>query len=65
MEETQEEDAQALQLIKQGVDRVAFQKIMITFSAKGAWDILAKIYKGMTKVNIVRLQNTRIDFESL
>ena len=38
---------------------------MITSSAKKAWDTLATKYKGMAKVNIVKLQNTRRDFESL
>lgn len=40
-----------------------FQKIMITSSAKEAWDTLATSYQGMAKVNIVKLQNTRRDFE--
>ena len=38
---------------------------MITFSAKVAWNTLATNYIGMAKVNIVKLQNTRRDFESL
>eukprot|EP00253_Pinus_taeda_P010915 PITA_10915 len=42
-----------------------FQKIMITSSAKEAWDTLATGYKGMTKVNLVNLHNTRRDLESL
>ena len=42
-----------------------FQKIMTMSSAKVAWDTLATNYKGMAKVNIVRLQNTRRDFQSL
>lgn len=31
---------------------------------KVAWDTLVKNYKDMGKVNIVKLQNTRRDFES-
>ena len=42
-----------------------FQKIMTTSSPKIAWHTLATNYKGITKVNIVMLQNTRRDFESL
>ena len=42
-----------------------FQKIMITSSAKEAWETLATSYQGMAKVNIVKLKNTRRDFESL
>ena len=58
-------NAQALLLIQQGVDRAVFQKIMITSSAKEAWDTLATSYQGMEKVNIVKLQNTRRDFKVL
>ena len=58
-------NAQALLLIQQGVDHVVFQKIIITSSAKEAWNTLAISYQGMAKVNIVKLQNTRRDFESL
>jgi len=54
-----------MQLIQQGVDLAVFQKIMTTSSAKVAWDTLATNYKGMAKFNIVKLQNTRRDFESL
>ena len=42
-----------------------FQNIMITSSAKEAWETLAKSYQGIAKVNIVKLQNTRRDFEIL
>jgi len=38
---------------------------MITSSAKLAWDTSAKNYTDMAKVNIVKLQNTKRDFESL
>eukprot|EP00253_Pinus_taeda_P029269 PITA_29269 len=58
-------NAHALQLIQQGVDRTVFQKIMITSSTKVAWDTLVTNYKGMDKVNSVKLQNTMRDFESL
>ena len=65
MEERQKENAQALHRIQQVVDRAVFQKIMITPLAKEAQDTLATSYKGMAKVNIVKLQNTMRDFESL
>lgn len=42
-----------------------FQKIMITSSTNEAWDTLATNYKGMDKVNIIKLQNTKRDFERL
>ena len=58
-------NAQALLLIQQGVDRVVFQKIMITSSAKEALETLVASYQGMAKVNIVKLQNTRRYFEIL
>ena len=48
-------NAQALLLIQQGVDQVVFQKIMVTSSAKEAWETLAISYQGMAKVNIVKL----------
>eukprot|EP00253_Pinus_taeda_P013003 PITA_13003 len=38
---------------------------MITSVVKVAWDILTTNYTGMAKFNIVKLQNTRRDFESL
>ena len=38
---------------------------MITSSAKEAWETLATRYQGLAKINIVKLQNTRRDFESL
>ena len=38
---------------------------MITSSTKEAWETLATSYQGMAKVNIVKLQNTKRDFESL
>ena len=41
-----------------------FQKIIIMSSAKEAWEF-ATSYQGMAKVNIVKLQNTRREFESL
>ena len=65
MEERQKKNAQPLQLIQQGVDQVVFHKIMITCSTKIEWETLATIYKGMSKVNIVKLQNTMRDFKSL
>ena len=42
-----------------------FQRIMITYSTKEEWDTLVASYKGMAKVNIVKLLNTRRNFESL
>ena len=38
---------------------------MIMSSAKVAWDTLVTNYIGMAKVNIVKLHNTRRDFENL
>eukprot|EP00253_Pinus_taeda_P031660 PITA_31660 len=39
-------NAQVLQLIQQGVDRVGFENIMMTSSTKVAWDTLATNYTG-------------------
>lgn len=58
-------NAQVQQLIQHKVDRAMFQKIMIMSLAQVLWDTLATNYTGTTKVNIVKLQNTRRDFESL
>lgn len=58
-------NAHELQVIQQGVDRVVFEKIMITSLAKLAWDTLATNHIGMAKVDIIKLQNTMRDFESL
>ena len=60
-----QKNAQALLLIQQGVDQAVFQKIMITSSSNEAWETLATRYQSIAKFNIVKLRNTRRDFESL
>lgn len=58
-------NVQELHLIQQGKDLTVFQKIMTTSSRKIVWETLETSYKGMDKFNIVKLKNTRKDFESL
>ena len=52
-------------LADKAVDEAAFQKITTASSTKTTWDILAKSYQGMAKVNIVKFYNTRREFQSL
>ena len=47
------------------MNRSVFQKIMITSLAKEAWETFTTNYQGISKFNIVKLHNTKRDFESL
>lgn len=57
-------DAKALSIIQQGVTNAIFPRIMTETTAKEAWDVLNKEYRGAKKVRDVKLQTLRRDFES-
>jgi len=48
--ESKKKDSKALFLIHQCVDSASFEKISWTNSAKVAWDILNKSYRGSDKI---------------
>lgn len=56
-------DCKALFLIHQCVDNANFEKISSAKSAKEAWDILQKAYGGADKVQKVKLQSLRRQYE--
>ncbi|CAN6567330.1 unnamed protein product [Malus baccata var. baccata] len=53
-------DAKALGVIQNAISDEIFPRIT---SAKSAWDVLEKVYRGSTKVRAVKLQSLRRDFE--
>ncbi|GAV79209.1 UBN2 domain-containing protein, partial [Cephalotus follicularis] len=63
--DTQKKDQKALNAIFQAVEDTIFENISSVETAKEAWDILQKSYKGDNRVKQVRLQTLRGDFESL
>ena len=63
--ESRKKDQKALYAIFQAVEETIFEKISNAETAKAAWDILQKSYKGDDRVRRVRLQTLRGDFESL
>ena len=58
-------DKKALFFLYQAVDEVVFEKISNATTAKEAWEMLQRSYKGDEKVKNVRLQTLRGEFESL
>ncbi|KAL3755900.1 hypothetical protein ACJRO7_002879 [Eucalyptus globulus] len=63
--ESRKKDQKALYAIFQAVEETIFEKISSAETAKEAWDILQKSYKGDDRVRRVRLLTLRGDFESL
>ncbi|GAB2273961.1 hypothetical protein Dimus_039062 [Dionaea muscipula] len=58
-------DQRALSFIQQGVDDSNFETIASAKTAKEAWDLLQTAFKGIEKVQRVRLQTLRGEWESL
>ena len=54
-----QKDKKALFFLYQVVDEVVFEKISSATTAKEAWEMLQKSYKGDEKVKSVRLQTLR------
>jgi len=58
-------DNKALGLIQQGLTKSIFPKVSSSFYSKQAWETLETIYQGVSKVNTVKVQNLRRDFENM
>lgn len=58
-------DQKALSILQQGVDDVNFERIASATTAKVAWDLLKRAFKGDVKVKRVRLQALRGDMDRL
>ncbi|KAM1349820.1 hypothetical protein EV1_003830 [Malus domestica] len=56
-------DAKAFGVIQNAISDEIFPRISNETSAKLAWDVLEKVYRGSTKVRAVKLQSLRRDFE--
>lgn len=63
LEENIAKDAKALGLIQSAVSDDIFPRIALQETAKDAWEILQKEFRGDKKVRSVRLQALRRDFE--
>jgi hypothetical protein len=65
LKENRKKDNKALGLIQQGLNEAIFMNIARAASSKMAWDILETNYEDVSKVETVKLQNLRRDFENL
>lgn len=65
IKENRKKDRKALFYIFQAIDSSIFEKVGNSKTTKEAWDSLIKIYKGVEKVQKVRLQTLRRQFELL
>ncbi|CAN6572549.1 unnamed protein product [Malus baccata var. baccata] len=63
LKENIKRDAKALGVIQNAISYEIFSRISNETSAKSAWDMLEKVYRGSTKVRAVKLQSLRRDFE--
>ena len=64
LKENCKKDKKALFFIYQAVNEAIFERISTT-SAKATWDILQSTYQGEAKVQMVRLQARRSEFDTL
>ncbi|XP_075488040.1 uncharacterized protein LOC142527188 [Primulina tabacum] len=65
LQENRKKDRKALLIIFQAVDSNNFEKTATAKTAKDAWDTLLRSYKGVEKVQKIRLQTLRRQFELL
>lgn len=63
--DARKKDRKILFLIHQSVDNAHFRKIASAKIAMQAWDILVKCYDGADKLNEMKLQTLRRQFELL
>ncbi|GKV49004.1 hypothetical protein SLEP1_g55778 [Rubroshorea leprosula] len=63
--ESKKKDKKALYFIHQGANDEVFEKIDDAATSKQAWDTLMTTYKGAEKVNKVKLQTLRCQYELL
>eukprot|EP00268_Persea_americana_P051130 TRINITY_DN5623_c0_g1_i2.p1 TRINITY_DN5623_c0_g1~~TRINITY_DN5623_c0_g1_i2.p1 ORF type:complete len:341 (-),score=50.50 TRINITY_DN5623_c0_g1_i2:1073-2095(-) len=65
LRENRKKDKKVLFFLYQAVDEIVFERISSATTAKDAWEMLQKSYKGDEKVKSVRLQTLRGEFETL
>lgn len=65
LKENRKKDNKSLGLIQQSLNETIFLKKSSVFSSKKAWETLETNYQGVSKVNNVKIQNLRRDFENL
>jgi len=65
LKEARKNDKKALFLIYQALDENTFEKVSMAKTSKEAWENLQKCFKGVEKVQRIRLQTLRGEFESL
>jgi hypothetical protein len=65
LKENKKNDNKALGLIQKGLNETIFPKVSSFISSKKAWDTLETNYQGVSKVNTVKVQKIRRDFENL
>ncbi|XP_021985474.1 uncharacterized protein LOC110881562 [Helianthus annuus] len=58
-------DKKALHIIFQAVSEIVFERIANSKTAKEAWNILHKAYRGERRVKTVKLQTLRCEFDAL
>ncbi|XP_050136616.1 uncharacterized protein LOC126612250 [Malus sylvestris] len=63
LKENIKRDAKALGVIQNAISDEIFPRISNETSAKSTWDVLEKVYRGSTKIRVVKLQFFRRDFE--
>ena len=63
--ESRRKDEKALSLIEAAMVETIFPKIAAAYYANEAWDILKTNFEGIDKVQVVKLQNIRREFENL
>ncbi|KAJ0802818.1 putative RNA-directed DNA polymerase [Helianthus annuus] len=65
LRDNKRKDARTLSLIQSGVHDELFSRIAGATTAKQAWTLLQNEYEGDTKVQMVKLQGLRRDFETV
>ena len=65
LRENRKKNKKALFFLYQVVDEVVFERISRATTAKEVWELLQKFYKRDEKLNSVRLQTLRSEFETL
>ncbi|XP_076895914.1 uncharacterized protein LOC143548707 [Bidens hawaiensis] len=61
----QRQDKKALHILFQASNDIVLERIVTANSSKDAWDILHKAYKGEQRVQRVKLQTLRTEFDTL
>ncbi|KAI3521063.1 hypothetical protein L1887_10522 [Cichorium endivia] len=65
IKDSKKRDRKALFLLYQAIDETIFERISSSTSSKDAWDTLHRTYRGEERVNMVRLQTLRCEFDNI